>query len=107
MAKVKDGPKVVTANRLQDGLVVFLGQGSVWHEDINEANVANTLADAEAVMREAEVAEAENLIVEPYLIDVQFEGNKQVVPIHIRERLRTLGPSVRLDLGKQASGVGV
>ena len=25
---------------------------------------------------------------------------------HIRERMRTLGPTVRLDLGKQADGTG-
>jgi hypothetical protein len=30
----------------------------------------------------------------------------RVRALHIRERIRTLGPSVRSDLGKQAEGSG-
>jgi len=30
--------------------------------------------------------------------------NGKIRADHIRERIRTLGPSVRLDLGKQAEG---
>jgi sulfite reductase (NADPH) hemoprotein beta-component len=36
------------------------------------------------------------------LIDVEVKPDGTPEPCHYRERLRTLGPSTRLDLGKQA-----
>jgi sulfite reductase (NADPH) hemoprotein beta-component len=93
---------VVTANRLGDGLVVFLGAGGTWVEDIERAIVAVTKEAADALLRQGVEAEIANKVVGPYLIEVGgAEG--AIVPLHIRELMRTKGPSVRPDLGKQAA----
>jgi sulfite reductase (NADPH) hemoprotein beta-component len=42
--------------------------------------------------------------VDAYLVDVVL-GENGPQPRHFRERLRTLGPSIRRDLGKQARSV--
>lgn len=102
MAKKSEAAKVVTANRLGDGLVVFLGKESVWVEDIGKAKIAHAGEDADALLQQGINAEKSNHVVEPYLIDVG-DDEAAVTPLHIRERIRTLGPSVRLDLGKQAA----
>ncbi len=94
-------PQTITANRLQDGLVVFIGPDNSWVEDIAAALVLTTpeeLADAEAFAG----ADADrNLVVEPYAIEVTTEDGG-IRPTKYREYLRTLGPTVRRDLGKQA-----
>lgn len=93
--------KIVTANRLSDGEVVWLGQGEVWVETIDNARV---LEDAEAVSAgeaAAAAAVAANKIVDVATIDVTREG-ASIVPVRLRERIRAQGPTFRKDLGKQA-----
>ena len=56
---------------------------------------------------EARATEAEKatIITGPYLIDAERREGR-VRAAHIRERMRAQGPTVRLDLGKQAEGTG-
>ncbi len=101
--KTRDIRQVLTANRLKDGLVVFLGEGNAWTPWLAEAVIARTKDDAARLeSRGAEHAKT-NVVVGPYLADVIEEAGA-VRCAHIREHLRTLGPSVRTDLGKQAEG---
>lgn len=94
----------MTANRLIDGVVVFLS-GEGWTETIDEAEVASEPAGAEALEARGRLAMQRNEVVDANLIEVVSEGGR-VRPMRLRERLRTLGPSVRPDLGKQASHSG-
>ena len=55
--------------------------------------------------RAARRRSAANLVTGPYLFDAERRDGR-VRALHIRERIRTLGPSVRADLGKQAEGQG-
>ena len=97
--------QVMTANRLADGIVVFLGTHG-WVEEIAHATVAASDDQAKALDALGKQAVAVNEVVDAYLIDVtKAEG--VIRPIKLREYLRTLGPSVRTDLGKQARGAGV
>jgi hypothetical protein len=94
-------PKIVTANHLAAGDVVFLAE-SGWTPNVDLALVADdetVLAEIEA---RAQAAEAANIVVGPYTVDVRREGSR-VVPLHYREVMRTRGPTVRPDLGHQAS----
>ncbi|HAY50155.1 DUF2849 domain-containing protein [Thalassospira sp.] len=93
--------QVVTANRLDDGLVVFLTAQGGWSENINDARVADGKDAAEAMLAEASAPELDVVIVGPYLIDVEQQDGG-LVPTKYREVLRTKGPSVREDLGYQA-----
>ena len=88
--------KILTANRLTDGLVVYLGQDG-WTD--RPADAARAENDAEAAVLEdrARRAAAENEIADPYLIDVENDR-----PLRWRETIRAAGPTVRTDLGYQA-----
>ncbi|MFO1034709.1 MAG: DUF2849 domain-containing protein [Hyphomicrobiales bacterium] len=95
--------QVMTANRLRDGEVVFLTRAGVWSEKIDDAVLAQepqALAALES--RAAQDAKA-TLITGQYLFDAERVDGK-IKASHIRERIRTLGPTIRTDLGKQALG---
>jgi len=94
--------QVLTANDLVAGDVVFLGARD-WVADIGDALVAAT--PEEAARLEARGAEARtgSGIVDPYLVAVAMSADGVPQPLHFRERLRTRGPTVRPDLGKQAA----
>ena len=83
-------PKVVTANMLLEGDVVWLTKDDQWSRD---------MADAELIEDEA-VAEDRLLfamgqpgtVVGPYLIDAAASADGPQ-PTHFREEFRTKGPS--------------
>jgi hypothetical protein len=97
--------QLVTANRLRDGIAVFLTRSGLWSEIIDDAALALEPQAAAALEARAKDDEKATLITGAYLIDAErLEG--RVRAAHIRERMRALGPTVRLDLGKQAEGKG-
>ena len=85
--------KVATANRLSDGAVVFLTPAAVWSTDIDSAVVAVEPQAAAALGEHGRQAEAANHVTGSYVIDVERRDGR-VVPLHIRERIRALGPTV-------------
>lgn len=92
--------KALTANRLDDGEVVFWKAGR-WVERFAEAEL---FAGAET----GEVAEAHaksqpTVVVDAYLIDL-VESEGLWAPLSYRERIRALGPTNHLGHGKQAEG---
>jgi len=97
-------PQVLTANSLLDGDVVFLGPTG-WASDHRSAIIARTPDEAAALEAKGAAAKAARLIIDPYLVEVALEPDGVPTPLRYRERLRTLGPTVRGDLGKQA-GLG-
>lgn len=111
MAKDKKeaAAQIVIASGLGSGRVVFLAKGSTagsvrWGGLIETSEVATENARAEELLAIAEAdAEARHEIVDPYLIDVDDEGGA-LRPTKYREAIRCLGPTMRLDLGKQAEG---
>ena len=92
--------KIVTANRLDDGLVVYLN-GAGWSERIDDAQVAGDDAAAERLLARAEGPGQAVRVVDPYLIEVTRAGGVPQ-PVRHREAIRARGPTVRPDLGKQA-----
>ena len=95
--------RAITGNRLRDGAVVFYNNDAGWVERLNDASLYEDKATAETILVAAKAqAEKERLAVDVYAIEVQVEDGKRV-PVTIRERIRSLGPTVRIDLGKQAA----
>lgn len=95
--------EMITANRLADGLVVFLDAAGGWSEDFHQGAVVE---DAEAKARAlalAAQAAADNHIVDPYAIELELRAG-HLAPKALRERIRATGPTMRTDLGKQAQG---
>ncbi|MFO1113823.1 MAG: DUF2849 domain-containing protein [Rhodospirillales bacterium] len=93
--------KAVTANRLVDGLVVYLGAND-WVETIAAARSVEGKEAAAALLAEAEPDVAACRIVGPYIIDVVPDEAGTLRATSERERIRALGPTTRPDLGKQA-----
>jgi sulfite reductase (NADPH) hemoprotein beta-component len=99
MAAKPKGPQAVTANRLGDGIVIFLTAEGTWAETPRAAAWAEDKDGQDALLR---AAEASHEAVGPYLIEVSFDAEGCPHPTRNRERIRALGPTVRRDLGKQA-----
>jgi hypothetical protein len=95
--------KVLTANRLTDGIAVWWSETDGWIETILGAKLAASKDEEAALDAVGAEAGRTNLAVDINLIDVNVvEGVP--VPVRIRERIRAAGPTNRTDLGKQAEG---
>jgi hypothetical protein len=94
---------ILTANRLQTGEVVYWQSGG-WVEGLAEAEIFSDKTTAEAGLTRAQASVAANQIVTPYLFEVcrDKDGPR---PVKEREIIRSLGPSVRPDTGKQNAHV--
>jgi hypothetical protein len=101
MARRPQLPQIVIANDLLEGDVVFLGR-SGWVRDHRGARVGHSAQEIAAIEAIGKAEMAANRVVDASLIDVLLTQEGTPEPLHYRERIRTLGPSVRLDLGKQA-----
>jgi hypothetical protein len=93
--------KVLTANRLTDGEVVWLGANGEWLEHIDGALIARHAEAVSALEEAGKSAIKSNLVIDVNVIDVEERGT-DLYPVRLRERIRQLGPTIRLDLGKQA-----
>lgn len=98
-------PQVVIANRLRDGIVVFLGTDGRWLERCEQCPPAADADEAARLLEAAQAAEANQEVVDPTLIDVEERAGR-VIPVKMREVIRATGPTVRRDLGKQAEASG-
>jgi hypothetical protein len=96
-------PKMLTANRLKDGDVLYWKDGG-WVLSLAEAEIFPDQSAGDAALAEAQKSVAANQVVAPYLFDVRVE-NGVVRPVKEREIIRAAGPTVRPDTGKQAEHV--
>lgn len=92
--------QVLTANRLGDGHVVYLG-GEGWTADLEKARLLNDPGAAETAEQDGREAVAARLVVEPYLIDVEAEIDR-IEPVRLRERIRAEGPTTGNSQGYAA-----
>ena len=92
-------PKVVTANHLLEGDVVYFTPESAWAEKLEDAAVYQSAEEAEHAL--ATAALQAHLIVGAYLADVDLDEAGKPRPTHFREAFRTRGPSNYFH-GKQA-----
>ncbi len=83
-------PKVVTANLLLSGEVVYQTADDRWSPEHGEAELITDEADAQVRLLHAE-AQA-SLVVGAYLADAKA-GPNGPEPTHFREAFRTRGPS--------------
>jgi hypothetical protein len=83
-------PKVITANALLEGDVVYLAADDSWVRDHHAAELLESEAHAQLRLLEARGREAE--VVGPYLADAAA-GASGPEPVHFREAFRTRGPS--------------
>ncbi|MFF2321374.1 DUF2849 domain-containing protein [Agrobacterium sp. NPDC058088] len=90
--------KVLTANRLSDGIAVWLDANGEWTEALQDAIVAR---HAEAVASLEEIGKRDfsaNKVVDVNIIDV-VEENGKLWPTRLRERIRAAGPTMQYATG--------
>jgi len=88
--------KVVTANRLREGDVVYLTDTGKWSTHLNESRVTRDAEELQAMLAEAAADVAARKIVAPYEMEVvEVDGILQ--PLSAREIIRAAGPTVRAD----------
>jgi hypothetical protein len=92
--------QVLTANRLRDGDVVYWRDGA-WVDHFAAADLFKDKAAADAALEAAQAFVKGRVVVNPYLFGVREDGGR-IRAIEEREIIRSEGPSVRRDLGKQA-----
>ena len=83
-------PKIITANHLLDGDVVYLTADDRWSQYHHEAELIDD--EAHAAIRLLDAERQANTVVGAYLADAR-DGATGPEPVHFREVFRTLGPS--------------
>ena len=83
-------PKIISANDLLYGDVVYLTDAHRWTRLLQEAVVATA---EESLAELLSVAGGSDLVVGPYAVDVALVDDGFQL-LHFRERLREQGPSV-------------
>lgn len=86
--------KLLTGNRSRTGEVIWWA-GDRWSPDVAEAVLLEAGAGEALLAREA-VAEQVNDLA---LVDAEAGPDGRPRPLHVRERIRAFGPTVRPDLG--------
>jgi hypothetical protein len=84
---------MIIANRLTDGLVVFLTADGGWSVAIADGIVITDSAEEERLLAQAKRDEDGCRVVDPNLIDVTVDGGSPR-PVAIREAIRAFGPTV-------------
>jgi hypothetical protein len=92
--------KILTANRLGDGIAVWYADGG-WVDRVDHAELAQDKTAEDRLEAIGAKAYADNEVVDVNLIDADVVGGV-VEPVRLREKIRAAGPTIRGDLGKQA-----
>ena len=96
--------QVITANRLRDGAVVFVGAERRWVEMLSQAEVYTAVDVAASALQAAQKDEAANLVLDIYAIDVTDQSGF-LKPVKLREAIRAQGPTVHPEHGKPLDAV--
>jgi Protein of unknown function (DUF2849) len=86
-------PKVISANRLADGIVVYAGRDGSWFERLSQAKIFASKAEAEAGLLIAQNDAKQNLVVEPVVVEVA-EDASGLRAVTLREAIRARGPTI-------------
>ncbi|MBB3974910.1 hypothetical protein GGQ64_000086 [Rhizobium azooxidifex] len=90
--------KVLTANRLSDGISVWLDAAGTWNTSLQEAFVARHKEAVEALEATGKQAFADNKVVDVNVVDVE-EVDGVLRPLRMRERIRAGGPTIPYAAG--------
>ncbi|ANK72246.1 DUF2849 domain-containing protein [Ensifer sp. ENS07] len=90
--------KVLTANRLSDGISVWLDAAGNWVEQLQDAFIARHAEAVTALEATGKQAFDDNKVVDANVVDVE-EINGTLRPLRMRERIRAEGPSIPYAAG--------
>ena len=87
-----EAKRLVTANRLRDGVPVYFSGTEAWSVSIDDA-VLVPEPDGDLLLETAQAGPPPRAVVAPYLIEAALAGGK-VQPLSLRERIRAFGPTI-------------
>lgn len=90
--------KVMTANRLSDGAVVYLTIAHGWSDRFEDAHASAEPAELAGFEVTALEAVRARSVVGAYLFPVSVQIDGTLVPLSQRERIRAAGPTVDTGL---------
>lgn len=90
--------KVLTANRLSDGISVWLDASGNWSESLQDAFVARHAEAVAALEATGKIAFDDNKVVDVNVVDVE-EADGVLRPLRMRERIRAEGPTIDYATG--------
>ncbi|NKB45926.1 MAG: DUF2849 domain-containing protein [Alphaproteobacteria bacterium] len=82
---------VLSANRLDDGSVVYFTDDEQWSNQVEDAKVVSD-QELDEVLRIGRRAEGQNIVVG--CCEVEVGSNTPILPVRLRERIRSHGPTV-------------
>jgi len=85
--------KVLTANRLTDGISVWLGADGEWSVALKDAFLARHEDAVAAIEAAGKQALADNRVVDVNVIEIE-ETEHGPRPYRLRERIRAAGPTI-------------
>jgi len=97
--------RILTANLLSDGHVVYMDANGEWSNWIDSGQIVKTDGAAEKLVDAADLDVADGVIIGPYLIEVVRVADT-ISPVEYREHLRANGPSIHPHFGYQAERSG-
>lgn len=89
--------KILTGNDLKTGDVIWWAGDTRWSRHLADSVDAGD--EAEAILKREEAALHVNV---PYIVDGR-QTDQGPMPLHIKERIRAFGPTVRTDLAINTS----
>jgi len=85
--------RVVTGNRLRDGVPVYFAGAGRWSPAFAEARHVHA-GEADALLAEAQAGAPPHPVIAPYLIEAALRDGR-LRPVGLREEIRAFGPTVR------------
>ena len=85
--------KVLTANRLSDGIAVWYSPSKGWDTDIATAELVSDAAGEARLTAVGAEAYARNEVIDVNVVDAEIANGKPVAT-KLRERIRAEGPTI-------------
>jgi len=86
-------PKIISANRLVDGTVVYRSPSGAWAEALDRAEFFTDDSSAQKGLTSARDDVTRNLVLDPFLVEVAAEAHGPR-PARLRDRIRARGPTI-------------
>jgi hypothetical protein len=80
---------VASANRLADGMVVFLDDAGQWTPRLDRAALARDSRSTEILLERARAEQFS--VVDPFLVAVTEDDDGTIEPLSLREKIRASG----------------
>jgi hypothetical protein len=97
------GTKIMTANMLVGGNVVYLATGNRWDRKLANARVVENDDALTTLSKAAQEAVTNGVVVGPYAMAVEISSaGPQLQLLSKREQIRATGPTIKADYSEQA-----